>query len=725
MYIVSLKNGSSTTVVHEYWPSDVKLDSAQISKEVNAFDSFTFDIYPENPGWGQINAFTTTVEVVNSKTGKVVFDGRVISPVPSMDSDGVICLSVTCEGLMGYLRDSQQPYLASQHYDDSDGTTGLQKYIQKLLDVHNSKVEAYKQIRMGEVTLQTFDTSNGVTKSISRESTWDNIKEKLLDVFGGEMQVRRGTDGLLYLDYKERLGTTRATAIELGRNMQDVESSPDPSAVVTRLYPYGAKITTEEAGEDGTTQEVETEERIDITSVNGGVPYIDDEVGMQLYGIIEGVMEWDDVTQPSNLLAKARDWLGDNNVIPVSTTVSALDLSLIGLDYDAFELFDSYPVRNELIGLDDTVEIVKQTIDVNDPSASSFDLGDTSMRLSVDIAGTGDLQQQVIQFQNTVNTTITNIQNSVRATQASIEVMENRITQNVTETVSTTIIEEITPGIKEQVSQQVGQETSELQQQIQQAQQAAQSAQSAANNAAEQAAQAAGIAAGKGNVVIQDSQPDAGLQSSTTLWIDTTGGANTPKRWNGTSWVAVTDKQATDAAAAAAAAAQQAEESGDYLLGLIDDYKQQTDTAINDANDAIKDAQTAIDGVLAIITENVTKLTELTQTVDGWDFNWQTISETITSIDGVVSTEIEERNKYIRFIDGEIWLGRDAEEGEDEFKVVISNTRIRFLQNNIEVAYISNKKLYITDAEVTNRMTLGSFAFYPRSNGNLTLRHNA
>ena len=36
------------------------------------------------------------------------------------------------------------------------------------------------------------------------------------------------------------------------------------------------------------------------------------------------------------------------------------------------------------------------------------------------------------------------------------------------------------------------------------------------------------------------------------LWIDTTGGANTPKRRSGGAWVAVTDKAATDAAAAAA-----------------------------------------------------------------------------------------------------------------------------------------------------------------------------
>lgn len=44
------------------------------------------------------------------------------------------------------------------------------------------------------------------------------------------------------------------------------------------------------------------------------------------------------------------------------------------------------------------------------------------------------------------------------------------------------------------------------------------------------------------------------VSRTTDLWVDTTGGGNTPKMWNGSSWVVVTDKVASDAAAAAAAA---------------------------------------------------------------------------------------------------------------------------------------------------------------------------
>ena len=52
----------------------------------------------------------------------------------------------------------------------------------------------------------------------------------------------------------------------------------------------------------------------------------------------------------------------------------------------------------------------------------------------------------------------------------------------------------------------------------------------------------------------------------------------------------------------------------------------------------------------------------------------------------------------------------------------ISNDKISFLQNGIEVAYMTDNKLYITDGEFLNSLQLGNFAFYPRSNGNLSFK---
>ena len=93
---------------------------------------------------------------------------------------------------------------------------------------------------------------------------------------------------------------------------------------------------------------------------------------------------------------------------------------------------------------------------------------------------------------------------------------------------------------------------------------AAEAAAKAVADAAQQAAEAAAKAAGnKGEVIFGSTTPAADKRLSQNLWIDTTGGLNTPKRWNGSAWVAVTDKAATDAAAAAKAAQDTATEALD------------------------------------------------------------------------------------------------------------------------------------------------------------------
>ena len=127
---------------------------------------------------------------------------------------------------------------------------------------------------------------------------------------------------------------------------------------------------------------------------------------------------------------------------------------------------------------------------------------------------------------------------------------------------------------------------------------AAQSATDAANAAQKAntaAAAAAGVANGKADVLIQSAAPDTSMRKPTTLWIDTTNGANTPKRWNGSTWSAVTDKAATDAANAAVKAndaAKTAQSTADKASTAAANAASQA----NQAQAAAKKAQTTADG---------------------------------------------------------------------------------------------------------------------------------
>lgn len=127
---------------------------------------------------------------------------------------------------------------------------------------------------------------------------------------------------------------------------------------------------------------------------------------------------------------------------------------------------------------------------------------------------------------------------------------------------------------------------------------AAQSATDAANAAQKAntaAAAAAGVANGKADVLIQSTAPATSMRKASTLWIDTTNGTNTPKRWNGSAWVAVTDKAATDAANAAVKAndaAKTAQSTADKAQTAAANAASQA----NQAQAAAQKAQTTADG---------------------------------------------------------------------------------------------------------------------------------
>ncbi|HDS1811594.1 TPA: phage tail protein [Pseudomonas putida] len=108
-------------------------------------------------------------------------------------------------------------------------------------------------------------------------------------------------------------------------------------------------------------------------------------------------------------------------------------------------------------------------------------------------------------------------------------------------------------------------------------------------SAAQKAAQDAySLADAKGKVIVQNSTPSAINQQIQNLWIDTTGGGNTPKRWNGSAWQAVSDKVATDAAAAAANALSQVATKADAsTVQSLTNKVEQQGTAITAAGEAI------------------------------------------------------------------------------------------------------------------------------------------
>lgn len=221
-------------------PLDGGVISGTITEAVNEFSSLSVKLLPSCIAYDLISPFITHLEIIEGE--KQLFYGRVLTETPSMSNSGLCSKSIICEDRMAYLCDSIQPYTETRQYSGDSQRNGLQEFVDLLLENHNSQVEEYKKIYRGNVTLQTHETTENVYKGLNYETTWEAIKSKLLDVYGGEMRVREA-DGKLYLDYAESLGVTRSTKIEVGKNMQSAERTLNPSAVVSRLIPLGAKLT--------------------------------------------------------------------------------------------------------------------------------------------------------------------------------------------------------------------------------------------------------------------------------------------------------------------------------------------------------------------------------------------------------------------------------------------------------------------------------------------------
>ena len=110
--------------------------------------------------------------------------------------------------------------------------------------------------------------------------------------------------------------------------------------------------------------------------------------------------------------------------------------------------------------------------------------------------------------------------------------------------------------------------------------------------------------------------------------------------------------------------------------------------------------------------------TEIEQTKNSVEIQFTQFSADIEALATGTDAEFEEIRKYIRFVDGQILLG----EVGNELELQISNDRISFLQDGAEVAYFSNRKLYVTDTQILHSLQLGNFAFMPRENGNLSFK---
>lgn len=135
--------------------------------------------------------------------------------------------------------------------------------------------------------------------------------------------------------------------------------------------------------------------------------------------------------------------------------------------------------------------------------------------------------------------------------------------------------------------------------------------------------------------------------------------------------------------------------SREILLSALAEYTRTSD---------FEQYQETVSSQLAILTDQI-------------ELKLRRVSEEITSVNGDVQAQKSELSKYFRFTTEGLVIG----ESGNQITLKVDNDRISFLDAGLEVAYITDRRLTITDAHFLNSLRIGNFAWVPRRNGNLSL----
>lgn len=218
--------------------------------------------------------------------------------------------------------------------DPSKSTIGVDPYVVIRKAIEGTKFELIPDDELAEMGMMRIG-ADGVKIDFfptDKINTYDVITS-VIDTLGyGEIYVDNYRIAVV-----ERIGKDNGVRLSLKKNLTKLSVQRSIAELATRIYPYGADDLT-------------------ISSVNGGVPYIESP-NKDIYGIVEGYMDYSDYTEPEKIKAHAEwDLMGEDNDFrldrpQLTITGDVVDLSKLA-EYGDFEK----------IALGDTVHVYEDKI---------------------------------------------------------------------------------------------------------------------------------------------------------------------------------------------------------------------------------------------------------------------------------------------------------------------------------------------------------------------------
>ena len=192
--------------------------------------------------------------------------------------------------------------------------------------------------------------------------------------FQQDVYKRQGKE----LDYLSDYTAYSLQSVEYGKNLLDVKINRDHTERYTALIPLGAKIVvTDEEG-----NETESEERVSIAGVNGGVNYVYDEAAVKEIGWIWKTEIWEDVTVPGNLLTKSK-----SRIMELAKGITSMELTIVdesdtGADIGDIRARQYVYCKSPPHGIDGRYLCMGKTTDYMNPAGNTITIGASGITLT-------------------------------------------------------------------------------------------------------------------------------------------------------------------------------------------------------------------------------------------------------------------------------------------------------------------------------------------------------
>ncbi|WP_297632135.1 phage tail protein [uncultured Clostridium sp.] len=398
-------------------------NSATIDYKENSASILTFTILKNSSFFNDLNKYIDKIEVINFNN-EIIFTGRVLDIQKSMNEQGEFINTVTCESVLNYLVDVTVPVwnlyggtVPKKAPVGAEGNITVKDLLNKVLNEYNSG--AIFPIKLGNVTVD-----GNVTLKTNRQTCLEVIMNSLVEVFGGIVQIRN-ENGVYYLDYLEAPPISEEIiAFDIGVNIQSITIQDKLNNLCTRLIAVGK------------TQSMQA------IAINEDL--------RKIYGVIDKVVQFDNVTNIDELQEKADLEIKSINNYVLNANIGALDLSYINNDFNSLELYKSVQVTCEELGYNKLHYVVSITLNLLQPFLSTFSLNTNKVTQIDQIT-------QLIQQNNVTNREMTEIHGTLEEKTSNVEftAYQEQIEKELSNTVANENILELEEAIQRELNGKV------------------------------------------------------------------------------------------------------------------------------------------------------------------------------------------------------------------------------------------------------------------------------